>query len=155
MADRSYSGEHDQGRHATLDGCFPGLKLDTVDLVCKADAGGAAQEFTINEADLNVDVNKNDVTTDTAVKVVPILWNQFFGSGDSAKSFLDVVNLPKHGFELVNGTSWKSNTIARTEDGVTITAPNLGLSTGGPILMSGRNGHGMSRVGLQRVRAMP
>ena len=137
-ADSAYAGEHDQGRHPTIDGCLPGETLSTITLVCVG--GGVAEfEFEVNEADVDVDVDGDGFKTSTNVKVVPIVWNQFFGTGDLSdssagtdKAFIDFVDTPSHAFDLVGTKNgWADRTLARTGDSATtITSPFTTYNSG-------------------------
>ena len=118
----AYSGEHPQGRSPTFDGCTPqddgGLK--TLTKTCEDTGVAQLQKFLVNEADFGVDVDGQDRNTDgiadndTAVPVVPIIWDQrFTGDDTKVKAFnLSFVDEPKHAFDLVDGTSvttWKGS----------------------------------------------
>lgn len=121
-----YNAEHPAGRYPTLDGCLPGKTLDKVTKTCAA--GKAAQEFAISEVDTKIDVDLDGLTT-SVVKVVPITWDQYFGTGDKKTFKGDYVKVPAHGFETRLGGSFKTSTADRTEGGPALTGvPNLKAS---------------------------
>ena len=134
----AYAGEHPQGRNPTLDGCAPANSggLASLTKVCDSSSGTGrpVQEFSIFEQDFAVDVNQDGaITTGNLVKVVPIIFTQFFtGDDNEARVFsINFVDDPKHAFEDVNGDSFKANTAARTEDGfILASVPVISTATG-------------------------
>ena len=135
-AEKTYQGEHPQGRHPTIDGCTPGTTLSIVTFTCSG-IGSADGEFTVDEADVGVDINLDGDQTDTSLKVVPLLWDQFFGTGDDKKTFENFVDLPKHAFDLVSTEDgWKTGrTLARSEDGEVIRSPFTTTGDAGDLLL--------------------
>ena len=134
-ADKAFTGEHPQGRHATIDGCKPETTLSTITFVCSG-TGSADGQFEVDETLLGVDVDGDGDQTDTSVSVVPILWDQFFGTGDSKKTFTDFVDLPKAAFDLI-GTEdgWETGrTLTRSEDGEVIRSPFTTTGDSGDLL---------------------
>ena len=108
----AFSGEHSKGgRYPTFDGCLPGTGLNTTTFTCVTSGDGAYKEFLVDEATLDVDANGDSDKTDDEVQVVALIWNQYFGTGDTQKLFLgDFVKEPKHAFEYRDGTSFSTNT---------------------------------------------
>ena len=135
-ADKAFTGKHPQGRHPTIDGCKPGTTLSAITFVCSG-TGTADGQFIVDETVVGVDVDGDGNKTDTALAVVPVLWDQFFGTGDSKKTFQDFVDLPKHAFDLI-GTEdgWKTGrTLARAEDAQVIRAPFSTTGDTGDLLL--------------------
>ena len=120
----AYSGEHTQGRLPTLDGCGVGEGFGSVTKTCSIGTatGDGHEEFGVNEAFVGVDVNDDGDTVDT-VRVVPILWDQFFTADGAAEALTAFVETPTHGFDLISGSDWESTTTGRLEDGVLVTNP--------------------------------
>ena len=120
----AYSAEQVEGRFPSLDGCLPGDKLLS-SLICSGSGtqSGDNQQFTVDETVVSVDVNKDGDILDASVTVVPIIWNQYFETGDDQRIFKgDFLKVPKHGFELINGNSFSTNTEGtRPEDDVILT----------------------------------
>ena len=137
---RAFAAEHPQSRYPTLDGCRVDFDLN-LNLLCVANSGGAAQQMTVVESTVDVDINGDGDTGDT-LDVVPIVWGQNFTGDDgiTLRSFTDFVDLPRHAQEKVNGDSYSSNTEPRQFDNrvlvalsgsgdVTVAVPNPALST--------------------------
>jgi hypothetical protein len=76
-----------------------------------------------------VDVDLDGLTT-SVVKVVPIIWDQYFGTGVDKKTFKgDYIKVPAHGFETRTGGSFKVSTADRPEDEATLAGvPDLAAS---------------------------
>ena len=118
---RAFNAEHPHSRYPTLDGCLPAFDLN-LNLLCVANSGSAAQQMTVTEATVDVDINGDGDTGDT-LEVVPIVWGQYFTGDDdiSNKPFTQFIDIPRHGQERVDGTSYQSNTEPRQFDNVALT----------------------------------
>ena len=106
----AYIAQHPHQRRPTRDGCIPGTDLDTANRNLCVSGGDSTDTITVNEVEMDVDVNKDGDKSDTTVKVVPITWDTYFtGDDGTRKLFTDFVNTPSHAFDLV-GTidGWKT-----------------------------------------------
>ena len=128
---RAFNSEHPHSRYPTLDGCLPEFDLNPT-LLCVANSGDAEQQMTVTESAVDVDINGDGDTGDT-VEVVPIIWGQYFTGDDgfSNRPFTQFVDIPRHGQELVDGSSYTSNTELRQFDLVALIAPSGTADTAG------------------------